>query len=473
LCVGDLPPCVYTVSQVATCSDCPDILRSAARAHAQVFASGRASAPRREAIMSPKLADAEHSRACAEIEKLRALLPDGCERRMLGNEHAFYQATPCMRRAALMDKFVEASGPSGKTAARDRRFIVRWLAFCSSHGICKPWPVGSVAFKAFVAHASSSSKGAKGGASVAHSLKLAAVHARDHFCLPVDLDAAILFNSIKPKQGDADSATAPSLACLAAWERLASDGASAAVRHACQVACLACWLSLRSVHCVRLSVLDSSNEDDIRLNISRDKDNSRNVWVGCEAAGLLGPFSWWPALMRESRSRGFLACACRFDSPCADTLSAGLLESAATSRSMECLFALAFAAAGVPKSSQNALRFTGHSPRHLLPCVAEVMMWHALLRDELGRWATGAANAKKVKCGPRYTVAANQALQVFLRRSLRQVMVAVFPMLSVAEWPEAAVPDFHAMSSLPEVMASPMFGPHGPGYIPGFGRVSV
>ena len=100
-------------------------------------------------------------------------------------------------------------------------------------------------------------------------------------------------------------------------------------------------------------------------------------------------------------------------------------------------------------------------------------MWHALLRDELGRWATGAANTKKVKCGARYTAAANQSLQVFLRRSLRLLMVKVLPLLGSGEGHGAAMPDFHAMSDLPEVQSSTMFGPHGPGYIPGFGRVPV
>ena len=100
-------------------------------------------------------------------------------------------------------------------------------------------------------------------------------------------------------------------------------------------------------------------------------------------------------------------------------------------------------------------------------------MWHALLRDELGRWATGAANAKKVKCGPRYSAPANRSLQVFLRRSLRLAMAVVFRAMPAPAGDEAAVPDFHAMSALEEVRNSSMFGPQGPGYIPGFGRVSV
>ena len=68
---------------------------------------------------------------------------------------------------------------------------------------------------------------------------------------------------------------------------------------------------------------------------------------------------------------------------------------------------------------------------------------------------------------------ANRSLQVFLRRSLRMVMITVCRAMAVPGGQEAAVPDFHAMSSLSEVRGSSMFGPQGPGYVPGFGRVSV
>ena len=52
-------------------------------------------------------------------------------------------------------------------------------------------------------------------------------------------------------------------------------------------------------------------------------------------------------------------------------------------------------------------------------------------------------------------------------------MILILPLLDGPEGPEAAVPDFYVMSALPAVQSSPMFGPHGPGFIPGFGRVSV
>ena len=38
---------------------------------------------------------------------------------------------------------------------------------------------------------------------------------------------------------------------------------------------------------------------------------------------------------------------------------------------------------------------------------------------------TGAANAKRTKCGPRYTVVANRVMQVHLRKRLRAVLVAL------------------------------------------------
>jgi len=472
LSLSAIPVGIYTLSQVASSAACPALLRRAARATICDSPAVSRCSCRRTVVASPRIGARDSAASVGEVERLRAILPDGCERRMLGSDHAYEQATPQMRRFALQAKFTEASGPGGRTAARDRRFISRWLTFCRGHGIRTPWPIASVAFKCFITEATAASTGNKGGASVAHSLKLAAVHARDHFCLPVELDAAVLFNAVKPYKGDSDSATSPSLTCLALWEKLARAHSSPAVQHACQVATLACWLSLRAVHCTRLSVLDSSNDDDVRLNISKDKDGSSNVWVGCDARGLLGVFDWWPCLMARARVRGFLACSVSFDAKDLTLSSASLADSVATSPSMEKLFALAFAAAGVSRPQQLALRFSGHSPRHLLPCVAEVFMWHALLRDELGRWATGAANTKKSKCGPRYTVQANRSLQVFLRRSLRLLMVLVHPLLEAPDGHESAVPDFHAMSDLQAVRSSPMFGPHGPGFIPGFGRVS-
>ena len=347
------------------------------------------------------------------------------------------------------------------------------MSFCQREGVRIEWPIGSVAFSAFLNQASRQSKGSKGGASVAHSLKLAAVHARDHFCLPVELDAAVLFNVVKPHKGDADSATSPSLACLATWERLAATHDDPAVRHACAVATLACWLSLRAIHFVGLSALLSSNADDVRLNAARDKDGSGNIWLGCDASGLLGAFTWWPSFFQRALSRGFVACRVSFDHLSGDQSTAELLEEPATFNSMVSLFSLAFVVAGVPTKLHSSMRLTGHSPRHLLPCIAEVLMWSQALRDELGRWASGAANAKKVKCGPRYTVAANQSLQVFLRRAVRSVMREIYPLVPVCDGHEAVIPDFHAISALPAVLSSPLFGPHGPEYIPGFGRVGL
>ena len=471
---GVLPDGIFTVSQAAVSVACPEHLRVAARAYVALGLAGADAPARRLPALSPAKLSSEQSLAAQEVLKLRRILPEGCERRMLGSEHDFNQATPEMRRTALARKFAAASGPSGGSASRDRRFVQRWLTFCRSRGVSPPWPVGAVVFSEFIADATSKSKGSKKGASVAHSLKLAAVHARDHFCLPVSLDAAVLFNLVQPHRGDSDAAASPSLACLACWERLAASHPSPAARHACQIAVLACWLSLRSVHFIRLTVLESSNDDDVRLNVARDKDSSTNIWVGCDAYGLSGRFVWWPDLMERAISRGFVACVVSFsDLDGTDGFStASLSDSPATSSSMERLFALAFAAAGASLADQRRFRLTGHSPRHLLPSVAEVFMWHALLRDELGRWATGAANAKKVKCGPRYTSMANRSLQIFLRRSLRELMTMVAPLLPPSEGCESLVPDFEAMSRLSAVTSSACFGPHGPGYIPGFSRVA-
>ena len=103
------------------------------------------------------------------------------------------------------------------------------------------------------------------------------------------------------------------------------------------------------------------------------------------------------------------------------------------------LFHLASLVAVVPVKVVSSMCPTRHSSRHLLPRVAEVPMWHALMWDELARWATGAANSKQVKCGPHYTVQANQSPQVFIQRSLRSMMAAILPLVAVGEGHKAAV----------------------------------
>ena len=136
---------------------------------------------------------------------------------------------------------------------------------------------------------------------------------------------------------------------------------------------------------------------------------------------------------------------------------------------MKIMWELAFILVGVPVARQRALRFTGHSARHFLPCLAEVLMWQHALRDEVGTWATGAANAKRLKCGPRYTVAPNRALQVFLRRQLRLAGVDVLQEATLGSGDERILPNFHDLASSPVIQRYDQFG--GPSFVPGFGAV--
>jgi len=152
-----------------------------------------------------------------------------------------------------------------------------------------------------------------------------------------------------------------------------------------------------------------------------------------------------------------------------DLASAEVTPGGATSASMKIMWELAFILVGVPVARQRALRFTGHSARHFLPCLAEVLMWQHALRDEVGTWATGAANAKRLKCGPRYTVARNRALQVFLRRRLRLAGVDVLQEATLGSGDERILPNFHDLASSPVIQRSDQFG--GPSFVPGFGAV--
>jgi hypothetical protein len=466
-----LPPHVSSLARLATCADCPDYLRRAAReaVMSSDVSAEAISAPRPAVVASPQGGSDEHARA-REIRALRDVLPEGCEMRMLGSQAAYDQATRAIRESALTMKFNLAAGPRGANCARDRRALSRYMSFCQRAGVRRPWPVYSPTFAAFLEQAFVSSTGKKGGRCVKHGLKVAFVHLRDHFGLEAELEAPVLFNTVKAYKGDSDTATSPSFWALREWERLSAEHLCSACRTACQVAVLACWLSLRAIHFVGASVLPSSNSDDVRLNLARDKDGSTNVWAGCDAAGLLGAFSWWPLFAESAVARGFLVPAISVEGiDNGDGVKASLLPHAATSRSMGLLWDLAFVLIGLPVPEQRTLRFTGHSARHFLPCLAEILMWTQALRDEVGRWSTGAANAKRVKCGPRYTVAANRALQVFLRRQLRLAAIPILEEAALGSGAELLIPNFHDLADSPVVQGSPYF--RGPSFVPGFGAV--
>ena len=84
--------------------------------------------------------------------------------------------------------------------------------------------------------------------------------------------------------------------------------------------------------------------------------------------------------------------------------------------------------------------------------------------DELGRWATGAANAKKSNCGQRYAVQANQAMQLHLRSRICEVLAALRS--EIVEGEEGLLPAFAALSVSDALRGHIYFGPQGVGYLP-------
>ena len=401
-----------------------------------------------------------------EIAALRAVLPEGCERLMLGSEHSIRQATPAMCEASLMVKFRASAGPTGSAAARDRRDLVRYLKFCQLHASPPFFPVGSVVFPCFVKEAVRTSKGSKGGATVEWSIKTSFMHMKDNYCLPVDFDAPVMLNVFKPYRGDSDSATSPTQFMLDEWERLAVEAETEAHRLSCIVAVLATYLTLRAIHFVDSTVHADATASRVVINAARDKDGSYNMWAGCDAAGQRGPFIWWPAFMSAARARGYLVPDIVLDDlehPLSGDASVKV-DASASSSGLKAYFILAFALVGISPERQRLERFTGHSPRHFLPCIAELLMWLQKYVDEIGRWATGAANTKKSKCGPRYTVKANQAMQLHLRKRLVAVLVALRPSMLSGE--QGLVPCFVALSEDPLLTEHPYFGPSGVGCIP-------
>ena len=407
------------------------------------------------------------AQALKEIGLLRQELPPGCERRMFGSEHGYNQLPSVMRNPILQRKYLSIAGRNGQAIARDRRALSRYKGFCSRSNITPPFPVGAGALSAFIEDAFRSSKGKKGGRSVAHSLKLSFVHLSHHCGLPVELDAPIFFNTVKPYNGDSDTATSPSLWAVQQWEVLALHSPDPAVRLAFRVALLASLLSTRAVHMVGATALSSSTALLIAINLASDKDGSVNIWAGCDAVGISGPLEWWPSFLHSALEAGFLVPNVRAPSEVTSS-STNILQQSVTSDGMVILTKLAFLSVDVSLPDQVAFHFTGHSFRHFLPCIAELLAWLSSIRDELGRWATGAANSKRKKCGPRYTVMANRALQLFIRRVA--VQACTFLLNLSDEGSGSAVPCFDFLASCVAVWNSLFFGQGAISYVPGFGR---
>ena len=90
-------------------------------------------------------------------------------------------------------------------------------------------------------------------------------------------------------------------------------------------------------------------------------------------------------------------------------------------------------------------------------------MWLDKFRDELGRWATGAANVKRTKCGPRYTVSANRGMQIALRRYIRDACLFLCARSEMG--PASLLPDFTVLATHPEVVRCPHYGSAGVGVL--------
>ena len=110
---------------------------------------------------------------------------------MFGSEHGFNQLPSTMRYPLLLRKYLSIAGRKGQACARDRRALSRYKSFCARSNITPPFPVGAGALSAFVEDAFRSSKGKKGGRTVAHSLKVSFVHLHHHCGLLVELEAPI------------------------------------------------------------------------------------------------------------------------------------------------------------------------------------------------------------------------------------------------------------------------------------------
>ena len=140
-----------------------------------------------------------------------------------------------------------AAGPQGGAAARDRRDLLRYVNYCKVYANPPYFPVGSIVFPCFVKDAVRNSKGSKGGATVEYSIKTSFLHMQTNFGLPVEFDAPVMLNVIKPYKGDSDSASSPTQFMVDEWERLSVEGDSEVIRMVCIVAVLATTSSQRAL----------------------------------------------------------------------------------------------------------------------------------------------------------------------------------------------------------------------------------
>jgi hypothetical protein len=181
--VASLPPGVLTCVDAAFHPDCPAFLAAIAQAHLALEGPDCplpcSPSPEVEPCSLPDhlppVGTDDLSAKSREIVLLRKVLPPGSERRMVegpDDNWSYDQASPAMREEAVLRKFESAAGPSGKAAARDRRYLTRYVAFCVSVAVSAPFPVGSIVFLNFAKRAAASSAGKRGGATVEYSIKV-------------------------------------------------------------------------------------------------------------------------------------------------------------------------------------------------------------------------------------------------------------------------------------------------------------
>ena len=182
----------------------------------------------------------------------------------------------------------------------------------------------------------------------------------------------------------------------------------------------------------------------------------------CDAIGIPGPFSWWPELRDIALARG--QCTGSWFSDLVHLIQRLALSSVRIfhfSGGLE-VHGLDIQSCLLPARSDHC-RAEIHSVHWRLSQTpstihAELLALSDKFPDGVCRWATGAAHAKRTKCGPRYTTDANRALQVLLRRCLRMACLLLFAFLA-RDGPEAMVPCFAVISSINAVLKSDLYWP--------------
>jgi hypothetical protein len=317
------------------------------------------------------------------------------EANMMGGPHAFHQVPAAAREEALQAAYKVAAGPSGLTLDRTRCDFIS----LEKYKLCKhiypdiQWPMHGGLMLAFIQWRKQKTASAKGGYSIAASIKSSFCKAARQLGMQhlVLLDAAVLYKTCRrgTAEGGSEGASSVSIRMVCYWEHTCDPCKHPAMLHAYKCMVLMCHLSLRSVEFKRsrLEEVVFKGKPIVSLLISLVKNGTTNMWAGMNPVGFLGPLHWYAKFLTHGKSFKFICHSMRWDGPLGDVSKASMVWGEITSDPhFDKMVHWCFLDAGVSEGDIKTFRFTPYSSRHLYACIAEICEWGEESQDGTGRW---------------------------------------------------------------------------------------